>query len=618
VCEGIFHPSQFNYIIYMAASGGLNVPESTTRMNYYGISGIPDVRFDGPMDQVVGGSAGMDQQYIPIIEEHNADSVPLAVAVTDWDFTPGSAFAEVKVKLFGDLGSNASTYVRIAVVEEDVTYGGDHFKHVLRDMMPSATGTPLTIQNAGEEQTVNVPITMGAWGDDLQVIAFVQRDTDKYIWNSSSSAVGAYAVMAGVDGAQQQVAEGGAVVFGNTNILNVGTEADTFDVTLDTSYLPDGWSGFFTYEGQDLTETQITLDPFTGASLFVTINSGTVGSGRVVLNIYSQGAGEIVESLDFVALAGGTDLLVVADDGGAGYAYDYVGPAITPNGKTWAVWDRGLAAVDAATLAGYDAVIWECGDMNQGLDEADRDAIDSYLTGGGTMLLTGQNIAEDLQNQGGSARLWFQFKTRCRFLGGDANQTAIVGEPGDEIGDGFAFDIAGGDGANNQDSPDYFEPLTVDALPVFHYGSDTGDWAGSRIEISGYKLVFLGFGFEGIATEADRNAVMGEILGWLVGTNVGVDDTPQVASLLQNHPNPFNPQTEISFALDHAGPARLEIFNMQGRLVRTLVDGNLPAGPHAVVWDGRSDAGAQAASGTYFYRLISDDQTLTRKMTMVK
>ena len=90
------------------------------------------------------------------------------------------------------------------------------------------------------------------------------------------------------------------------------------------------------------------------------------------------------------------------------------------------------------------------------------------------------------------------------------------------------------------------------------------------------------------------------------------------AVLLQNAPNPFNPATRISLVMDQTGPAKLEIFNARGQLIRTLVDGTLPAGDHAITWNGQTDGGTQAASGTYFYRLTTDKDMLTRKMSLVK
>ena len=89
-------------------------------------------------------------------------------------------------------------------------------------------------------------------------------------------------------------------------------------------------------------------------------------------------------------------------------------------------------------------------------------------------------------------------------------------------------------------------------------------------------------------------------------------------ALGQNAPNPFNPSTKIAFNLDNDGPARLEIFNARGQLVRALSDGPLAAGRHELTWNGRTDGGRQAASGTYFYRLTFGDQMVTKKMSLVK
>ena len=100
---------------------------------------------------------------------------------------------------------------------------------------------------------------------------------------------------------------------------------------------------------------------------------------------------------------------------------------------------------------------------------------------------------------------------------------------------------------------------------------------------------------------------------------LATDDVPLAgARLLQNAPNPFNPMTKISLVMDHTGPAKLEIFDARGQLVRVLVDGTLAAGDHAIVWDGKNASGQQAASGTYFYRLSTSDDQLTRKMSLVK
>jgi hypothetical protein len=93
---------------------------------------------------------------------------------------------------------------------------------------------------------------------------------------------------------------------------------------------------------------------------------------------------------------------------------------------------------------------------------------------------------------------------------------------------------------------------------------------------------------------------------------------PARAALSQNVPNPFNPSTTIAFELRVTAPVVLRIFDARGRLVRTLVDRTLGAGPHAVEWDGRDDNGGRAASGVYFYRLTGPGYTEARKMVLVQ
>ncbi|MFH1845327.1 MAG: FlgD immunoglobulin-like domain containing protein [bacterium] len=103
---------------------------------------------------------------------------------------------------------------------------------------------------------------------------------------------------------------------------------------------------------------------------------------------------------------------------------------------------------------------------------------------------------------------------------------------------------------------------------------------------------------------------------------VGVDaETPLPTSfaLRQNAPNPFNPMTTIKFEVPAPGASvRLEIFDLTGQRVRTLLNETRAPGFHEVLWDGQNDAGEQMASGIYFYRLRAGDFVQTAKMTLVK
>ena len=92
---------------------------------------------------------------------------------------------------------------------------------------------------------------------------------------------------------------------------------------------------------------------------------------------------------------------------------------------------------------------------------------------------------------------------------------------------------------------------------------------------------------------------------------------PQGFALGQNYPNPFNPSTVIPYQLPTAAHVRLEVFNMLGQRIETLVDGERPAGIHTAVWDATDAAGQAVAAGVYIYRLSSAGVELTRRMVLV-
>ncbi len=93
---------------------------------------------------------------------------------------------------------------------------------------------------------------------------------------------------------------------------------------------------------------------------------------------------------------------------------------------------------------------------------------------------------------------------------------------------------------------------------------------------------------------------------------------PKSYALHQNYPNPFNPATQIAFSLPFGSDVRLDIFNIMGQNVTTLVDGYRPAGTHTVTWDGKNGDGEPVASGVYFYRIEASDFSEIRKMLLLK
>ena len=93
---------------------------------------------------------------------------------------------------------------------------------------------------------------------------------------------------------------------------------------------------------------------------------------------------------------------------------------------------------------------------------------------------------------------------------------------------------------------------------------------------------------------------------------------PQDYALEQNYPNPFNAGTVIRFMVPTDGNVKVDVYNILGRRVRTLVDEFRVAGTHQTDWDGRSEDGVDVSTGVYFYRITADRFSSTRKMVLLK
>jgi flagellar hook assembly protein FlgD len=91
-----------------------------------------------------------------------------------------------------------------------------------------------------------------------------------------------------------------------------------------------------------------------------------------------------------------------------------------------------------------------------------------------------------------------------------------------------------------------------------------------------------------------------------------------INALLQNNPNPFNPATRITYSIAAAGPVELGVYDVRGRLVRTLVREKQNAGVYDVSWDGRGDAGGDLPSGIYLYTIKAGSFESVRKAVLMR
>ncbi|HEX9971985.1 MAG TPA: T9SS type A sorting domain-containing protein, partial [bacterium] len=96
------------------------------------------------------------------------------------------------------------------------------------------------------------------------------------------------------------------------------------------------------------------------------------------------------------------------------------------------------------------------------------------------------------------------------------------------------------------------------------------------------------------------------------------NELPTEYALHPNSPNPFNPETMIKYQIPEAGPVKLEIYNLMGQRIRTLVQEVKKAGFYQAHWNGKIDTGQSAASGVYFYRLEAGNFIAVKKMLLIQ
>ncbi len=147
-------------------------------------------------------------------------------------------------------------------------------------------------------------------------------------------------------------------------------------------------------------------------------------------------------------------------------------------------------------------------------------------------------------------------------------------------------------------------------LPVYYFVTSTGEWI---------RLIIVGHDNTCIQVKVKEFCYL---LTGKTRTETEVKETeekiPHGFALHQNHPNPFNPETKITYTLPTSAQVTITVYNMIGQPVRTLVDTHMPAGSHQVIWNARNDRGKIVPSGIYMYILKSGSYTEMRKALLMK
>ncbi|MEA2076602.1 MAG: T9SS type A sorting domain-containing protein [Candidatus Marinimicrobia bacterium] len=279
----------------------------------------------------------------------------------------------------------------------------------------------------------------------------------------------------------------------------------------------------------------------------------------------------------------------------------------------------------------YSSLIYILGEestVDETFNNEEQDIIEDYLKNGGNLFVSGAEIAWDLDYKGSVADKAFCHDYLHMAYAQDAPNNASgtyynVQATGDTIFSdltSFSFDN-GTHGTYNVRYPDVIRPLN-DAGTFLTYTACNAGAAG--IVYQGVfpggstegKVMVLGFPFETVYPESNRNAIMREFFQF-VEYGLAIQDEimiPTEHRLFQNYPNPFNPGTAISYELSAVSNMNISVYNMRGALIEQLINGHIDAGRYEIIWNA-----SHLATGVYLCVMRVDNVVVdTRKMLLLK
>ncbi len=608
-------------VLYYHVSDAYATGDTYQRASYYGVGGIPHTVFDGATE-IIGAGTTVGNTFGPIVESRMAVSSPVEIDVSGTitaEGTRGTVGGTVDVTFRATDTIGAGNLVAQFVMYEDVSAA---YPYTVRDMLMAETileadlemGEEVTFNKtfAGVTNSTNNPLNM-------HIVVFLEDQSPQQIINAAIMPDPYSFEMVATHHAEEIDFFGAAEYM--VYCTNTGTADDTytFDFTTDFPGDPYNWVSIYCtiddgicYMGA--TDIFIAAGATETLSVHITDYNGTLVDKGVMSLTATSTANALTYGAEFVAFCETPAILVVDDDGPMMYE-TYIQDALTDNGYhpyTLSPYTDGTPGLPQ--LSDYYAVFWTTASRDGSTITADAEAaLMDYLDNGGNLALLSMNYL--------SSRASNTFIEDYLHISSWTNDTSgfiMTGVATDMIADGMSLALLGG-------------PIPYAESDSFETTSDVIFTAGSgnkalKVSENGHKIVFLAFPFEDVKVgDPDPNnqmTLVSKIMQWFDFDETGVTE-PETdftkLALRQNTPNPFNPVTNIQFSVPaNAGAVELTVYNVNGQIVRTLVDGEIEAGPHSVVWNGRDEGGRSVATGIYFARLVTAEETDIIKMALLK
>ena len=608
-----------------------NSSESDAMVDYYGVTGVPDMFQNGTE---IGSPAGVTQE---IVDNLLTESSPIRILVTE---TTAGTTRNVHIEVQTVNTIPAGTYkLKAAVVEREVTYGSPpgtngetFFPNVFRESITGTGGVTITPAAVGSSVSFDYSYELDPIyvADEIYTLAWVQNSSTKEVLNSGATGDPSVEVVPVSLASFTQGTVGGAQEFSG-DVINIGDANANIDITLESNQ-PGDWSASYTYNGTEYTSTaSVSINAMASLPIMLNVNVGpTPAIGEYKITVEFPDNPELTpQTLNFYVISGVTDLIVnneVAYGDGTPYdTYDFE-----------SYYSDGLSAAGSTAYAVTSHFTMKKGFSNNALTEVksiyynvawtfpalvgDEERImqlKDYLDNGGNLFISGQDIGWEVNEYDiyyPEAVDFYNNYLHAGFVTDAASgATTFTAVTEDEWYGAIAESDISKPYGTTYYYPDQIEmDGNIDeAHEIFTYNSTASKVGGIRSETDDYKTVYLGIGLEMVADEAVRNAIMDATYQYFKGDLNGIDYDHAIQNLLGNaYPNPASSTTNITLNnvdKDYV----IKVTDITGNVVKQE---NVNAGTtnYVLSLDGLE-------SGMYFYFLTDGmNSTQTQKLNVVK
>lgn len=502
---------------YTTSSGGLyGNADTNAALAYYGISSYPTAIFNGTTRVGGGGTeVATGLPYMAVVAAPYFEPSPIQIEITSFD--PVSGATQAVITMHSATASLDNDLLRFVLVEDNL---GGIYTHAARDIVNDT----ITLTGQGNTATVDHTFVVDpSWVTaNLWAAVFVQRAaTREVVQVASTYPAPTTNVRAMVPSSRMQIGPSSGYYEADPfTVMNTGAGTESFTINVVVDEAPLGWNVTFcdVHGGCHVGPYDFDLAAGATTDFHATVIPSAPGAMRYHFEITADNlTPDLV--VPFAFFTDDLDVLIVDDDGGEDFD-EYFSAALDAAGKTSGVWDRSASALTAEAAQNFPVMVWNVGWSFPSLDPTDRTFLTQYLAAGNSLFVTGQDIGWDLNttDSGNYDPTFYHDVLHANYLSDDTNILYLDGVAADPITDGLALHIDGGDGASNQEYPSAIAPRDAAATSILTYTSAAVGAIRAEDSVSGAKLVYLAFGFEGIDNPTDRAALLGAAVDWLTPT----------------------------------------------------------------------------------------------------